>query len=122
MNNPNVRDAAHRMRNTEIWHYYPLLTSIGKSSIHKNLQCSDSERTTEPWPSLRIRLQDTIPTHSAAAPCVAFPAEHLAAARGFGIVKDYLRAGEQKRTSPEYLWLAKRGPPGANDRGRLELR
>jgi hypothetical protein len=32
-------------------------------------------------------------TNSAAAPCVAFPAELLAAARGFGIMTDYLRAG-----------------------------
>jgi len=38
---------------------------------------------------------------SAAAPHVAFPAEQLAAARYFGITKDYLRAGEGKHGGRE---------------------
>jgi len=37
-------------------------------------------------------------TGSAAAPCVAFPAERLAAARGFGNMTDYFGAG---RGEPE---------------------
>jgi hypothetical protein len=44
------------------------------------------------WPRLG-RLQDTRRTRSAAAPGVAFPAVLLAAARGFGIMTEYSRAG-----------------------------
>ena len=41
-----------------------------------------------------MAARDERGTSSAAAPCVAFPAEHLAAAGEVGIMTDYLTVGE----------------------------
>jgi len=49
------------------------------------------ERAMEAW----ICLQDKREASSAAAPAVALPAEQMAAARVFGIMTEYLRAGER---------------------------
>jgi len=51
--------------------------------------------------SVGIRFQDMRVTGSAAAPRVAFPAERLAAARGVGIMTEYLRAGGGQRRGRE---------------------
>lgn len=64
---------------------------------------------------------------SAAASCVAFPAEHLAAARGFGNMTDYLKAREGKQkagraTRGGLLLAVSRGGVKGSDAGVMEDR